>query len=238
MDAAAHFLRFGVRRFWFDLHVDHWIDHGFTSPTVHVLGRNMLAHLCVGSLPPLQGARWHGCWRQPCAGTMARRPVCRSTAGWFTLMPSLRPRSSGRGWAGFSCDSLRPLTVHDVDKQFTHGTWHVGLGWGLGTCKWRVAVWTLRTLMLTRVPSQPGAGETEHRQRGLFYRPGSPEIKLWRTRAPPSQRHKTADPVPSCRSLDRPLARSAVPDGRSIPELSTSRSAARQVSRPRQPAHP
>ena len=99
------------------------------------------------------------------------------------------------------------------------------LGLGLGTCKWRVAIGTMRTLTLTRVSSQPGAGETEHRQRGLFDRPGSPE-------------KKTADPVPSCRSLDRPLARSAEPDDRSSPELSISRSAARQVSRARQPNHP
>ena len=56
------YLGFVVRRFCFDWHVDHWIDHGFTSPTVHVLGRNTLAYWCVGSLPPLQGSWWHGCW--------------------------------------------------------------------------------------------------------------------------------------------------------------------------------
>ena len=51
------------------------------------------------------------------------------------------------------------------------------LGLGLGTCKWRVAIGTMQTLTLTRVSSQPGAGETEHRQRGLFERPGGPETK-------------------------------------------------------------
>ena len=44
---------FVVRRFCFDWHVDHWIDHGLASPTVHVLGRNALARWSVGSLPPL-----------------------------------------------------------------------------------------------------------------------------------------------------------------------------------------
>ena len=117
---------------WLQWHVDHWIDHGLTSPTVRVLGRNMLAPRCVTSLPPVQGPWWRGCWRQPCAGTMARRPVCRSTAGWLTLMPSLRPRSSDRGWAGFSCGSLRPLTFHDVDKQSTQGTWRVVWVWAWG----------------------------------------------------------------------------------------------------------
>ena len=175
----------------------------------------MLAPRCVASLPPVQGPWRRGCWRQPCAETMARPTVCRSsTAGWLTLMPSLRLRSS-RGWAGFNCDSLRRLTFHVGDTQITHGTWCVGLGLGLGTCRWRFVVGILRKPMLTRVPSQPGAGETEDRQRELFYSPGGSEIKLWRTRAPPSPSHKTADP-----------------------ELSTSRSAARQGSRPRRPINP
>ena len=109
----------------------------------------------------------------------------------------------------------------------TNHAWDMacGLGLGLGTCRWSFAIGTVRTPMLTQVPFQRGAGETEHRQREVFYKSGGPEIKLWRTRAPPSLSHKTADPFLSCRPLGRPLARSAVPDGRSIPELSTPRSA-------------
>ena len=108
------------------------------------------------------------------------------------------------------------------NSRMGHDVW---FGFGLGDVQNEVCSWDTANPNVDTSAFQPGAGKTEHRREGFDYRPGGPEINFWRTRAPPSPRHKMADPSLRCRPLGRPPARSSIPNGRSIPEPSTPRSA-------------
>ena len=128
---------------------------------------------------------------------------------------------------------LLPIASANISRLWqTTPAWNMTCGWGLGlgTREMSFAAGALRTPMSTwmfptLVPARPNIGE-----KGSITGPEVHGTSLWRTWAPPNPSHKMADPSLNCRPLGRPPANSAIPDGRSISELSTPRPAARQIS--------